>query len=563
MRQRFSLLMVAMLLVVPGLVHAGGTVTACLNDTQAGAGLNLRDALATGGTVTFACKPGQTIDVTQHVVSGTTLVDGGGAVTLRAISLAAMFIVPGDLTLRGLTLNYDIKILGAGIPAPGPAGIASGAGRLTLIDSTISNSNVSLSVETTTVRHSQFQNNSGVLIAASHVVIEDSDFVNNPGATALHNILDGSALPNVALVDNSRFRNNGTAIEWSGRLTVRNSEFQNNAGGNRPGGAIRLTGDGVVDHTTFDGNSAVEGGGIWLDGGTLSLERAVMRNNTAVKDGGAIGIGELAEGSIISRYSTFAGNKAGRGGAIKLAWSGAQIALQGGPNSFAQNSATEGGAIYSDLGRIQLQRGVFVGNSATSEGGAIFGARRGPDWAVVLANSLVVRNSAPAGSAISGGTITLINSSVADNKGPAIASQPLSHFATPGARPGLEFNNALIANNQGGNCGKPPVGLTLVENGHNLQFPDAQCGGLAVGDPGLDPLYVPAPGSPAYNGGDNLVCASAPISSRDVYGATRSQGHACAIGAVEGDIDPRLFRKLLWWLNDRIRGNLGVKLSPK
>jgi hypothetical protein len=39
--------------------------------------------------------------------------------------------------------------------------------------------------------------------------------------------------------------------------------------------------------------------------------------------------------------------------------------------------------------------------------------------------------------------------------------------------------------------------------------------------------------------------------------------HACAIGAVEGEIDPRLFRKLLWWLNDRIRGNLGVKLSPK
>jgi predicted outer membrane repeat protein len=558
-RRHLRILAFAACLAAPGSAFAGGVVTACASDTQTGAGLNLTNALASGGTVTFACKAGATIEILQsHTVSGTVVVDG--AVTLKSQSYHAMFLVPGDLTFRGVTLINPYVGLKT---STGPSGIATGPGSLTLINSRVTGSVNPFYVETVEIQHSVFENNpTFVLITAGIVVISDSDFTNNAGAIVLRsNRPAGSGRTTVASIENSRFRNNGLPIQWTGRLTLKKSEFHNNGIARNSGGAVRLSGQGIVDHTLFDGNTAAEGGAIWLDGGTLSLERAIFRNNTAQRDGGAIGVGERAEGSIISRYGTFTANKAARGGAIKLAWSGATIALQGGPNTFARNTANLGGAIFSELGRIQLQRGVFVENTAATEGGAIYASRRGPDWAAVLANSLVVRNTAPDASAISGSALTLINSTIAGNSGLAIGLRPLSHFAPAGARPALELRNAVIANNAGGNCAKPPPGLALSGNGHNLQFPGAQCGGMAVGDPLLSPLYEPGTGSPALTGGENTICANTPISARDVYGASRPQGAACSIGAVEGDVDPRLFQKLLSRLGDRIRHNLSVLAS--
>jgi len=101
-----------------------------------------------------------------------------------------------------------------------------------------------------------------------------------------------------------------------------------------------------------------------------------------------------------------------------------------------------------------------------------------------------------------------------------------------------------------------------VQNGHNLQHPGSECGGsVASADPQLDALYVPRFGSPAYASGDNAICIAAPILSKDVYGAVRPQGGVCAVGAVEGNIDPRLFQKLLWRLNERVKQNFAAVRS--
>jgi len=539
-------------LATAGTAEAGGLVTACASDVQTGAGLNFSGAMAFGGTITFACKPGSTIEITRlYTVGGRVIVDGGGQVTLKAASYRAMFLVSGDLTLRGLTLRNPYVALKT---QTGHRGLAAGAGAVTLIDSKVTGSVNPFYVETITVRHSLFENNpSFALITAGSVFIDDSEFVNNGAFVLRSNRPLGSGPITLAFIRDSRFRDYGTAIEWAGRLTVRSSSFVHGRGGNRRGGAIRLRGAGVIDHTLFEDNMAAAGGAIWLEGGTLSLERATFRRNVAVGDGGAIGIGDTAEGSIISRYGTFTENRAARGGAIQLAWAGPQIALQGGPNTFAKNSAARGGAIYSELGRVQLQRSIFVGNTASSEGGAIFASRRGPALAAVLANSLLVRNSAPVGSAVSGSSVTLINTTVAQNGGPAIALQPVSHFAPPGSRPELRLGNALFSRNQGGGCGKAPAGWSLVQNGHNLQFPNSSCGPLPVADPRLSGLFEPGLGSPALTGGEGAVCAAPPISAKDVYGAVRPQGAACSIGAVEGDVDPRLFRKLIPRLAERIR----------
>lgn len=530
------------------MAHAGGTVTACATDVQIGAGVNLANALAGGGTVTFACKAGTTIAVTRtHAIGSTVAVDGGNAVTLTANSYRAMFLISGDLTLRQMALRQPYVALGSA--SPDPRGIAVGPGSLTLDDVQVRGSVNPFAVETITINRSLFENNNTfVLVTAGVAVITHSDFVNNTGAIVLRdNRPAGSGRTTVADISDSRFRDNATAIWWKGRLRVHRSAFDRHKNGGRSGGAIRVLGDALVKHSNFADNVAKEGGAIWLDDGTLSLQRTTFRRNVAAGDGGAIGVGELTAGSVSARYSTFTENSATRGGAIKLALARPGVpALQGGPNTFARNTAREGGAIYSALGRVQLERAIFLDNGASIEGGAVYGSRRGTPMALVLANSLFARNRAPDGAAMAGSAISLLNTSVVDNAGgAAIAPKPLSHFAEPSAQGTLELRNALISRNVGGNCGALPAGQALVHNGHNMQFPGSECGAaVLIGDPQLGAYYAPSFGSSAYAAGENTLCVAAPISSRDVYGATRPQGASCAVGAVEGDLDPRRTRRV-------------------
>ena len=175
---------------------------------------------------------------------------------------------------------------------------------------------------------------------------------------------------------------------------------------------------------------------------------------------------------------------------------------------------------------------------------------------------MIVRNSSPDGAAYSGSALTLINSTVAENQGVAIALKTLSHFSPPGARSEIDLRNAIVSNNPGGNCGPMPTSAVLLHNGHNLQHPGVQCGSAVTSaDPQLDALYVPRFGSPAYVGGENGVCRAVPISGKDIYSGIRRQGQACSVGAVEGAIDPRRFLTILWRMRERVGQNIAALMS--
>jgi predicted outer membrane repeat protein len=546
-------------LLLPSLAQAGGRVTLCNTDVDGAGpipiGLNLRDALAGGGTVTFACKPGTTITVTMtHNVTGDTIVDGGDSVTLKTNSIHAMFLVSGRLQLRNLALSNPFSSIG---PVNGPIGIGTGPGLISIDNSQVRGSSTPFQVDTIRIGTSTFEGNHGFSIISARVaLIFKSTFANNDAVVLRSPRTQDPARPSVSVIGETTFSHNQMAVWWVGELHVSKSTFTDHDNHGRLGGALRVQGAVVIDHSRFDRNHAVAGGGIWMDAGTLSLRRVVFHENAATSDGGAIGQGETGENSIVSMYGTFEGNTAVRGGAIKLGTPGAQTSLQGGPNTFARNEASLGGAVYSEYGRMQLARAVFTDNKAALEGGAVYAPRRGSPVAAMFANSLLVRNSAPDGSAVSGSALTLINSTIADNKGVAISMKPLSHFSDPGARGEVRLTNALITNNSGGNCAALPSGYVTLHNGHSLQFPGNSCGaGVKVGDPLLDGLFVPGPGSPAFDGGDNLVCGAAPISAKDIYAARRPQGKFCAIGAVEGDIDPRLLSSLFWRSRDRALTN--------
>jgi predicted outer membrane repeat protein len=138
-------------------------------------------------------------------------------------------------------------------------------------------------------------------------------------------------------------------------------------------GAISVTGGSTsltVQGGRFAGNKAANGGAIYNNTGmgNLSVTGATFTQNTATGAGGAIYTGPIG-GNLSVTGDTFTGNTAGGdGGAIF------DFNIYGGyvtGCNFYRNKAADGGAVLeSTIGGGVLQ-GVFEGNTATYNGGAI------------------------------------------------------------------------------------------------------------------------------------------------------------------------------------------------
>ncbi|MCB0064362.1 MAG: hypothetical protein KDE19_19695, partial [Caldilineaceae bacterium] len=121
----------------------------------------------------------------------------------------------------------------------------------------------------------------------------------------------------------------------------------------------------------------------------------------------------------------------------------------------------------------------------------------------------------------------------------------------------LTLNNTIVANSStGGDCVNASSGAVTSQT-HNLIEDSANACGISHGTNGTivgqDPLLGPLQdnggpaagagtaththallaGSPAIDGGDNAICAAAPVNNLDQRGTVRPQGTACDIGAVE------------------------------
>jgi hypothetical protein len=111
----FLLLLV---LLIPTCVQADAIVTACVSDTQAGSGVNLSQALQSGGTIYFNRPANSVIRVTQsYVLRTSTLIDGSSLVTLDGHGLRArlLYSTADRIVLRRLTIRgIAMPLLGLG-----------------------------------------------------------------------------------------------------------------------------------------------------------------------------------------------------------------------------------------------------------------------------------------------------------------------------------------------------------------------------------------------------------------------------------------------------------------
>jgi predicted outer membrane repeat protein len=312
---------------------------------------------------------------------------------------------------------------------------------------------------------------------------------------------------------------------------------------NTANGALNVRCNATISHSMFSANASSSSGGAvaFLGAATsLTLRANKFLNNRTTRDGGAVYWQPLVPGdrAMTVSYSTFTSNGAMTGGAIGVAKSGfssGTSTINVGVSAFSHNTASvSGGAISATDSQLFVARATFADNSGAIHGGAV-SLENSTHTTSVLANALLVRNSAEYGSAFFGANATFINSTVDSNL--AIAAVPGAAILNSGAGAAshIKLSNSIVSNNASGGC--KPTGL-FDDGGRNLQFPKSDCGkSITVADPHLDSMYIPVPKSAPMGNGDLKVCMSAPINGRDVYGLGRPSGGVCTIGAAEGDIN--------------------------
>jgi predicted outer membrane repeat protein len=515
--------------------------------------MNLQRALQLGGSITFACGGPATIRLKRtYTIQRNTSIDGGGTVTLDGgHNIFGMFLGSSDAI--SFTLSR-LSVVNAGrFVRPGEtAGRAHGefiGGRFRLVEL------LTVSVERSVwpvwldsgslhVRGSSFSNNDGsVLGGATMEVLDHSVFRNNRYSTIW------SEGGDVAIEDSDFLSNSGPVIASKGKLKINHANFTGNVSDGN-GGALRIGSDATIEESDFYNNAAANGGALFIGGNTrtVSLRALKFYNNVATQTGGAISFEKSQLPlDLTMQHMTFQENRANSGGAITLARTrNNNLFVNGGAVAFVRNEAADsGGAIFAPNAGMQLSRGVFIGNRAGKVGGAI-AALEQPYGKVVLANSLLVRNAAPRGSAFWGNRATFVNSTIADNSGTAVWPQDIPLGPTLGTTPFfIQFVNSIVAGTFTGAC--RPTASSIPYVGHNnLQYPGASCGAhLAPANPYLGAYYVPFFWSPALGAGDNAVCDATPINHKDVYNVRRPLGRSgCAIGAVEGDIQHLIHRWL-------------------
>jgi hypothetical protein len=363
-----------------------------------------------------------------------------------------------------------------------------------------------------------------------------------------------------------------------GILHVWNTLFKNNVGAavgpDVGGGAIYVLGSlgTTIVGSTFQSNSAANGGAVGALWGNLSIYNSQFTSNQATGNGantinsacpvnggesgnggngGAVVIDGAEAFAVTVCGSAFTSNAAGTGalgGAIFRTPDGALQTTTIDRSSFATNTAPSGGALYFHNSNLLLTASTLSGNTAAGNGGAVFA-----DGSTLnFTNDTFADNISQKGL---GGSIVLYGNGGSLQNLTFLGNQANGGSGYFGAAiaggTALTISNTLFADNTTKDCGSPMAcSIGSSTGAHNLQWPmthavcstvDVACTpGTAFSNPQLGALQgnggptqtaAPPPGSPAL--GIGQTCPAP-----DQRGVARP-ANGCTAGAVEtaGGID--------------------------
>jgi len=207
-----------------------------------------------------------------------------------------------------------------------------------------------------------------------------------------------------------------------GTLTLSNITLDGDGGNIRAGSElVRSSGELTVgDGTTFkNANNTGNGGAVYIDGGTATVEGGSFEHNAAAK-GGAI---YVASGDLTISGGTFGGedaksNSAENGGAVYYAGSGT-LEISGGEISYNRATTGSGGALYAEGGLIKVSGGnIHHNGAAQGNGGAIYADSAIINVSGSTTTTKITNNTARSGGAVyfaASGTFTMSGGQISDN----------------------------------------------------------------------------------------------------------------------------------------------------
>ena len=234
----------------------------------------------------------------------------------------------------------------------------------------------------------------GIQFDGEKLIVEDSEISGNNGDPGGIWVMEDSAQTKIK---NSNIKNNvarsGGGLELAGTSTIEDCEItgnkakSSNGGPGGSGGGLILAFNNksckIINSVISKNTAGESGGGIYINGGTLSLESgAAISDNTAGENGGGIYIngGEAGLSSCTIKANMAGGN----GGAIyascEYSTTTVNIAKKNDSDDIVieENNAKRGGAFYgADNARFVMNAGKVsenysTGNTTEHGGGAMF-----------------------------------------------------------------------------------------------------------------------------------------------------------------------------------------------
>ena len=414
----------------------------------------------------------------------------------QTIMLSSALSITKNLTIDGTSLNENLHI--DGTSAPDALLVIGPDDDPNVILKNIDFGNAATTAilhysGTLAVSNSTFFGNDTGIQSETQLSVANSSFTEN-----------GTGIVNFGILqaDDCVFSNNGRGIynekvsETSspGEATITNSIFaQNQQGGihNQDGGLSIL-------NSTFTGNDAEFGGAIKSSGSAL-IFHSQFTDNTATQNGGAIANG----GTLKVSESTFSGNAAGiNGGGI---FNNGGFELAG--STFVNNSAVLfGGGVYASI-ELQMTNNTFHNNSAVQGGGIYFDSFTGLITSTFTSNTIA--GNTGGGLYLKRGHLQLFNNILA-NTVTGADCYVAENASLTGHHNLIETNSSSLNTCKVSAISGDPLLGSLADNN------------------GLTQTMALRSGSPAINSGDDTTCPST-----DQRGVKRPQGNGCDLGAYE------------------------------
>ena len=362
------------------------------------------DAVAQNGKEILAVDKGFCINETITIPSGKTitLTSEQKVYVLSAQSTGPVFKVEEGATLiLDKNLSFPCHLIANGV-------FAEVNGTLTIKDN-VSISRFSSSAGDTGVIDI---NNGGSFEMEGGTISEITGSGSGYGAVYVRK--GGTFIMNGGKIADCTVKNqySGAVVLNKGTMTMKNGEIDGNTATdfNSAGGVlVNKTSTFTMTGGTVSNNSAKRGGGVLvrengkfeMTGGTISGNTARVESDSIAKpNAGGGGVFVEGDASFEMEDGTITGNTTnGMGGGVATAvlneddeTGGGQFHMTGGTISY--NKASCGGGVYSwsGKGRVVLEGGNIVNNTASRQGGGVYVSHA--PWAITIQNALVTQNTA-------------------------------------------------------------------------------------------------------------------------------------------------------------------------